>query len=545
MSSTAAAATLQGPDGAAAASDGRGDQGGERPGNAASMMAGRGDRASSGSGWRRAAGSERSLPVGGIRATAAPVPFVFGYRVTEDGDEDEPTAAKDKDHHDGAERAASHTAGTASASTAAAAEGRECSEFYRDLLTTAARSEPARADKSPLRGEGSQLPPGPPVKVVHRVAGLPRNVAGAQVGTSSARAQTAATAPRPAPGGGSRWDDDGGDESSANTVRRGARSLPRSEARLAASQQRAANAQLLRAAQDGNLDVVRQLVVGGAEINTQDAFGWTPLMSASFAGQADTVAWLLSKAEGRAGVELADEAGVTALSLATEVGRGDIVAIIRASLRGGHGGSKRKQPPAASEAETIEAKHGQEQRHCDVCGVDVDAQAWRAHVKSTAHLFDAHKGAAQTPLFGIPKHNVGFRMLRKAGWTGEGGLGPAGKEGRVWPVRTVLKQDKRGLGLTKAKARVTHFAPGDATAVQTQAERTAREHRERRAAAAGVAAASQGPSAPLTTPVATTNVKAKDKTLAVAGPGKRRKTEQQGGKGRSWEAKVRAYLHSD
>lgn len=45
------------------------------------------------------------------------------------------------------------------------------------------------------------------------------------------------------------------------------------------------------------------------------------------------------------------------------------------------------------------------------------------------------------------------------------GLGPEGT-GRKFPVKTILKQDRLGLGSKqKSKSRVTHFSPKDSAAV--------------------------------------------------------------------------------
>jgi len=59
-------------------------------------------------------------------------------------------------------------------------------------------------------------------------------------------------------------------------------------------------------------------------------------------------------------------------------------------------------------------------------------------------------------------------MLQGGGWDETSGLGPTGK-GQKYPVKTVLKRDRCGLGCTasSSKARVTHFAANDNDAVKT------------------------------------------------------------------------------
>ncbi|KAL8576626.1 hypothetical protein ACOMHN_025101 [Nucella lapillus] len=67
--------------------------------------------------------------------------------------------------------------------------------------------------------------------------------------------------------------------------------------------------------------------------------------------------------------------------------------------------------------------------------------------------------------FLIPSSNVGYRLMMKTGWDGNRGLGPSG-EGHRYPVKTLFKQDRKGLGNTvKEKAKVTHFKANDKSAV--------------------------------------------------------------------------------
>ena len=57
----------------------------------------------------------------------------------------------------------------------------------------------------------------------------------------------------------------------------------------------------------------------------------------------------------------------------------------------------------------------------------------------------------------IDQTNKGFQMLKRMGWKeSEGGLGKK-RQGKLTPVKTILKRDKRGLGSRKApSAKVTH-----------------------------------------------------------------------------------------
>ena len=58
-------------------------------------------------------------------------------------------------------------------------------------------------------------------------------------------------------------------------------------------------------------------------------------------------------------------------------------------------------------------------------------------------------------------------MMLRSGWQPEKGLGSEG-QGQKFPVKTVLKRDRQGLGVEKeSRAKVTHFGPKDTASVET------------------------------------------------------------------------------
>ena len=60
------------------------------------------------------------------------------------------------------------------------------------------------------------------------------------------------------------------------------------------------------------------------------------------------------------------------------------------------------------------------------------------------------------------------------------GLGPEGI-GRKFPVKTVLKRDRSGFGIgTNKKARVTHFGPGDESAIKGRRAKMDKKERVQR-----------------------------------------------------------------
>jgi ankyrin repeat protein len=72
----------------------------------------------------------------------------------------------------------------------------------------------------------------------------------------------------------------------------------------------------------GHLDTVRTLLAAGADVNGRNAMGQTPLLAASYTGQAAMVRLLL---EHGADKNARNFEGKTALQLAAELGFGDVV----------------------------------------------------------------------------------------------------------------------------------------------------------------------------------------------------------------------------
>lgn len=97
-----------------------------------------------------------------------------------------------------------------------------------------------------------------------------------------------------------------------------------------------------------------------------------------------------------------------------------------------------------------------------------ETKTHESHLSSTLHLFSENmdSDAVSTSNFYINSRNKGYQLMRRAGWDGEVGLGPSG-HGKKYPVKTVLKRDRVGLGadITKPKARVTHFGANDKKAI--------------------------------------------------------------------------------
>ena len=84
---------------------------------------------------------------------------------------------------------------------------------------------------------------------------------------------------------------------------------------------------LMSAAFSGNIDIVKLLIKKGSRVNAQDKFSWTPLMIASRSGHADIARVLL---DAGADVNAKTGTGYTSLMAASKQGHADIVKLLLA-----------------------------------------------------------------------------------------------------------------------------------------------------------------------------------------------------------------------
>ena len=243
-------------------------------------------------------------------------------------------------------------------------------------------------------------------------------------------------------------------------------------------------------AQDGSLDGVRSAISNGScDINATDHFHWTLLMSAAHAGHVHLVEYLL--ACGAKWREFVDKRRQNAADLARVAGHLSIACFIetyddtvveRDESRRDVGGQKSdfdlrlNYPHRQLKTSTF---------YCNVCkqNIRVTEHSTERHTTSTVHQFSCqHK--PNVPSYAIPLTNRGYQMMLREGWDPDKGLGPC-QEGQKYPVKTVLKQDRLGLGQTpqetsQGKARVTHFAAFDERAVKRRSERFEKAPSERK-----------------------------------------------------------------
>ena len=214
---------------------------------------------------------------------------------------------------------------------------------------------------------------------------------------------------------------------------------------------------LLKLAEANKFDLLRSHFETHTEIdlNTRDEFGWTLLMVAAVAGASETVELLLEKG---ADYTLTDRRGQSALQLAQKKHRRQVCEIIQDF-------SERVVIKEEDQASACSRHHENSAGFCDACGFKYQDQT--VHTRSIGHLLSTSEGIQERTHFGIPESNVGFQLMLKTGWDKQSGLGPEGR-GQKFPVKTILKQDRVGLGSEgeRKKARITHFAPFDPKAVQ-------------------------------------------------------------------------------
>ncbi|CAG2199807.1 unnamed protein product [Mytilus edulis] len=191
----------------------------------------------------------------------------------------------------------------------------------------------------------------------------------------------------------------------------------------------------LRYAQEGNLRQLKVQILKGVPLDSHDRYGWSALMCAAHSGQLDIVKYLLS-----AGLktDVVDRHNKSASDIARSAGFTNISKFIETWKPG----SNQVNFP------TEKRKDSCESFYCDICKQKFTESSVKNH-ESSMRLQD----------------------YVKSGWDGKEGLGSEG-QGQRYPVKTVLKQDRKCLGSEKGeKAKITHFNANDKMAITKNPER--------------------------------------------------------------------------
>ena len=222
---------------------------------------------------------------------------------------------------------------------------------------------------------------------------------------------------------------------------------------------------LFRAIADGNIRKVKELLSSENEvlgIDICDQHGWTPLMSATAAGNIEIVKYLIE--QGADIYEKRDYGGQSAWNIAVKLDLAEIINLFYNRR------VKQEKVSSDEEAESVSCIDidGAENHYCESCGIEVPSFEMRRHQTSMNHLFQLYKEKNSQTSYQIAESNVGYKMLKEAGWSEEKGLGPEGL-GQKHPIATVLKNDRAGLGLkVKERKRITHFKANDHDAVKNK-----------------------------------------------------------------------------
>ena len=244
--------------------------------------------------------------------------------------------------------------------------------------------------------------------------------------------------------------------------------------------------QILVAIQNDNAKLLQLAFESGwgkSILYDKDQYGWTSLMIASCAGALKTFKFILNKG---ADIDARDRSGNTCLSLANKKRHYEIVNLIKTYIA-----NKNRKSDVPSKVVIDTEADLLTEKICELCKVTIrSSRLWKHHLSSTTHLLNVEReeikanGGHTKVHYGIPQANRGYQIMLSNGWNSNLGLGPCGK-GKLYPVKTVLKRDKYGLGLetsnneststTSKKAKVTHFGPYDSSSVKSDAVPTRTE----------------------------------------------------------------------
>ena len=204
----------------------------------------------------------------------------------------------------------------------------------------------------------------------------------------------------------------------------------------------------LLAAQNGDTKHISSLLKSGIDIDVQDQYKWTALMCAAQSGHSSVVKLLLHKGADKL---LINSRGKTALDIAKSCHHRTVIKLLEHTE-----GVKSGQEKSTNSVKPF---------YCRICRAEFSDTNEKAHSTSTIHLFNMKLKPKRT-LYQISEANRGFKMMLRSGWNEEMGLGKQG-QGKKFPVKTILKRDRQGLGCrTKSKPKITHFGANELQAIK-------------------------------------------------------------------------------
>lgn len=212
----------------------------------------------------------------------------------------------------------------------------------------------------------------------------------------------------------------------------------------------------LKYATEGNIEKLNELIAKNIDINVKDNYQWTALMCAAKANNYEAVDYLLRN---EADISCKDLNGLTAFDLTSS---SSIKKLFLDLER--HETLEEDGNEVSTGQDQTEYSEKSETLYCKVCSMsvaDIDE-----HEKSIPHIMNKPKLSTGSCYY-IPCTNKGYQLMMRQGWDGNKALGKD-SEGSKYPIKTVLKRDRKGLGGYKKKQipRVTHFDPFDEKAVK-------------------------------------------------------------------------------
>ncbi|XP_038222564.1 G patch domain and ankyrin repeat-containing protein 1 homolog [Zerene cesonia] len=197
--------------------------------------------------------------------------------------------------------------------------------------------------------------------------------------------------------------------------------------------------ELFKCVQNNDVEMISvALDTSPDKINIVDEFGWSLLMIACQANSLETVKDLLKR-----GIDtsIRDKAGNSAQSLVIK-NKNYILADILLTHK------SNEDAEVSKTTKQIKVKLKEEYK-CEICN-NVTFPDKQEHLSSTVHNINASKGKKLPANYVIPQTNKGYQLMVKGGWDKETGLGPNGA-GTKYPIKTVMKKDRTGLGLKPKK----------------------------------------------------------------------------------------------
>ena len=209
------------------------------------------------------------------------------------------------------------------------------------------------------------------------------------------------------------------------------------------------NHKLLVAIQNEDIDQVRSIV--DCDYNCKDQYGWTALDIACTLGNVEIVRFLMSK-----GSELSQWEKIRENLVRKK--QFEVIKFV-----------EKKD----DDIELVDMTEDSELEKCPDCGELYDKNNLSSHRAKISHQLSkkSEENIKRNPGFQISEFNVGFKLMRKAGWDGTSGLGEEG-DGKLFPVKTIFKQDRRGIESgDRKKSRITHFGPNDVKSIENRRKR--------------------------------------------------------------------------